>query len=194
MAIIILIVFGVTYSLLRQWRNRKSAKTMYSSGQPKIMYADAKGFVPSPEAWAMAAGAHHRIWYERPVDKLVDLEGRSSYKRFLDETWNVEKRDDLLSHLMNLFYRGPRAAGRSVRVRSGAVFELDHGGRDDGRDHAGRRARVLTARRSGLASAFHGLVAGWGFVHDGLRPGSGAKKLRSDGREQETAQRGAAGV
>jgi Protein of unknown function (DUF1266) len=110
MAIIILIVFGVTYSLLRQWRNRKSAKTMYSSGQPKIMYADAKGFVPSPEAWAMAAGAHHRIWYERPVDKLVDLEGRSSYKRFLDETWNVEKRDDLLSHLMNLFYRGPREA------------------------------------------------------------------------------------
>jgi Protein of unknown function (DUF1266) len=108
MGIIMLIVFGVVFSLFRQRQRSQSAKTMYSSGKPQITYGDAKGFVPSPESWAMAAGAHHRIWYERPVDKLVDLEGRSSYKRMLEETWSVEKRDDLFKHMMALFYRGRR--------------------------------------------------------------------------------------
>ncbi len=108
MFIIILIVFAVVFSLFRQRQRGQSAKTMYSSGRPKITYNDAKSFSPTPESWAMAAGAHHRIWYERPVDKLVDLEGRSSYKRMLEETWSVEKRDDLFKHMMSLFYRGRR--------------------------------------------------------------------------------------
>jgi Protein of unknown function (DUF1266) len=110
LAIFFLIASGIIFGLV--WRRRRgnapTTTSMYSAGHPKITYDNAKGFSPTPESWAMAAGAHHRIWYERPVDKLVDLEGRSSYKRFLDETWKVEKRDDLLSHLMNLFHRGPR--------------------------------------------------------------------------------------
>lgn len=113
----LLIIFGlgglVIWGVRREFAQRQSSPRpgrLYAPGHPRISYTDEQAFTPTPENWALAAGVHHRLWYERPVDGLVDTEGRPSYKRFLEETWQVEKRDDLLKHLMHLFFRGPREA------------------------------------------------------------------------------------
>ncbi len=82
-------------------------KSLYKAGRARIVYA-APGEAPQePDRWLLSANAIYSVWFERPVDKWLDLEGRPTFKASMGQ-WELKTRDDLLATLAQLFHQGAR--------------------------------------------------------------------------------------
>ncbi len=119
---VVLLLAVVTALILRRQRRRRS---LYRAGRALILRANPQGEAPPTERWLLAANAIYSVWLERPVDKLMDLEGRPQFKHVLEGQWGVQTRDDLLRNIAQLTHQGARRPMRALQRAEPSLPQQD---------------------------------------------------------------------